>query len=49
MACREWAADGIKVVGVNFDGLQGQELKQAAETLGIAFTCLLYTSPSPRD
>ena len=39
-AAKQWAAEGIKVVGVNFDGLQGQDLKQAAETLGIGFTVL---------
>ena len=39
-AAKQWAADGIKVVGVNFDGLQGQDLKQASETLGIGFTVL---------
>lgn len=39
-AAKQWEAQGIKVVGVNFDGLQGQDLKQAAETLGIAFTVL---------
>ncbi len=39
-AAKQWAADGIKVVGVNFDGLQGADLKQAADTLGIDFTVL---------
>ena len=39
-AAKQWAAEGIKVVGVNFDGLQGADLKQASETLGIGFTVL---------
>jgi thiol-disulfide isomerase/thioredoxin len=39
-AAKQWAADGIKVVGVNFDGLQGAELKEAAQALGIDFTVL---------
>lgn len=39
-AAKQWAGDGIKVVGVNFDGLQGPELKQAAQALGIGFTVL---------
>lgn len=39
-AAREWQAQGVKVVGVNFDGLQGEELKKASEALGIGFTVL---------
>ncbi|WNW11447.1 TlpA disulfide reductase family protein [Pseudomonas sp. DTU_2021_1001937_2_SI_NGA_ILE_001] len=30
----------VTVLGVNFDNLQGDELKKAAETLGIRFTVL---------
>ncbi|AYC35041.1 TlpA family protein disulfide reductase [Pseudomonas cavernae] len=30
----------VEVFGVNFDGLQGDELTQAAESLGIRFTVL---------
>ncbi|MFR0675319.1 TlpA family protein disulfide reductase [Enterobacterales bacterium AW_CKDN230030176-1A_HGKHYDSX7] len=39
-AAQRWQASGVKVIGVNFDGLQGDELKQASETLGIRFTVL---------
>ncbi len=39
-AAKQWQSEGIKVVGVNFDGLQGDELRQASETLGIEFTVL---------
>lgn len=38
---------GVAVVGVNFDNLQGADLKQAAETLGIHFT-VLATDPASR-
>jgi len=31
---------GVTVVGVNFDNVQGEELKKAAEALGIRFTVL---------
>ena len=31
---------GVKVLGVNFDGLQGDELNQAARKMGIGFTVL---------
>lgn len=30
----------IRVLGVNYDGLQGEELRQSAATLGIAYTVL---------
>lgn len=30
----------VSVFGVNFDGLQGEELRNASKTLGIAFTVL---------
>lgn len=39
-AAKQWSAQGIKVVGVNFDGLQGDDLKQAVQALGIDFTVL---------
>ncbi|MDE1167159.1 MAG: TlpA disulfide reductase family protein [Pseudomonas sp.] len=38
---------GVAVVGVNFDNLQGDDLKKAAETLGITFT-VLAQDPAPR-
>ncbi|MBD8612601.1 TlpA family protein disulfide reductase [Pseudomonas putida] len=38
---------GVSVVGVNFDNLQGDELKAAASTLGIDFT-VLAQDPAPR-
>jgi hypothetical protein len=38
-AAKQWAAQGIKVFGVNFD-VQGADLKPPADTLGIAFTVL---------
>ncbi|UFH50575.1 TlpA family protein disulfide reductase [Pseudomonas sp. KNUC1026] len=34
------AAEGVTVLGVNFDNLQGDELRQAASTLGIGFRVL---------
>ena len=37
---KEWQGQGVTVVGVNFDGLQGDELKKATETMGIGFTVL---------
>ncbi|PWB32865.1 peroxiredoxin [Pseudomonas sp. SDI] len=39
-AAKDWQALGVQVVGVNFDGLQGDELKKASEALGIGFTVL---------
>jgi thiol-disulfide isomerase/thioredoxin len=38
---------GVRVIGVNFDGLQGEELRTAAETLGIDFM-VLAQDPAPR-
>ncbi|NBA98490.1 TlpA disulfide reductase family protein [Pseudomonas sp. R5(2019)] len=37
---KQMQGQGVKVVGVNFDGLRGEELKKASETLGIDFTVL---------
>lgn len=39
--------NGVKVLGVNFDGLQGDELSQAAERMGISFT-VLAADPAKR-
>ncbi|WP_028694700.1 TlpA disulfide reductase family protein [Pseudomonas cremoricolorata] len=39
-AAKQWQAQGIQVLGVNFDGLQGADLKEAANALGIEFTVL---------
>ncbi|MBV6289425.1 TlpA disulfide reductase family protein [Pseudomonas aegrilactucae] len=39
-AAKDWQAQGVTVVGVNFDGLRGEELKKASEALGIGFTVL---------
>ncbi|NER59772.1 TlpA family protein disulfide reductase [Pseudomonas sp. MAFF212428] len=39
-AAKDWQAQGVTVVGVNFDGLRGDELKKASEALGISFTVL---------
>jgi len=39
-AAKEWQAQGITVLGVNFDGLRGDELKKASQALGIDFTVL---------
>lgn len=33
-------ADGVRVLGVNFDGLQGERLSQVATTFDIRFTVL---------
>ena len=37
---KEWQAQGVTVVGVNFDGLRGEELTKASDTMGIGFTVL---------
>ena len=37
----------VTVLGVNFDALQGEELRTAAEQLGIRFT-VLASDPAPR-
>lgn len=39
-AAKDWQAQGIIVLGVNFDGLRGDELKKASQALGIDFTVL---------
>ena len=39
-AAKQWQAQNVKVVGVNFDGLQGADLKEAVNALGIEFTVL---------
>lgn len=39
-AAKDWQAKGITVLGVNFDGLRGDELKKASQALGIDFTVL---------
>lgn len=33
-------AKQVRIIGVNFDGLQGAELRQASEQMGIGFTVL---------
>lgn len=38
---------GVKVLGVNFDGLQGEELSDAVDKMGIRFT-VLAEDPAPR-
>lgn len=38
---------GVKVLGVNFDGLQGEELSEAVDKMGIRFT-VLAEDPAPR-
>jgi thiol-disulfide isomerase/thioredoxin len=43
----ELKGQGVAVVGVNFDNLQGADLKQAADKLGIHFT-VLASDPAPR-
>ncbi|CAD5109065.1 Thiol-disulfide oxidoreductase ResA [Pseudomonas carbonaria] len=43
----EQLAGQAEVFGVNFDGLQGEELAKGAEDLGIRFT-VLATDPAPR-
>ncbi|MCU1716761.1 TlpA disulfide reductase family protein [Pseudomonas sp. 5P_3.1_Bac2] len=37
---QQLAAQKVQVLGVNFDGLQGEKLKQAAEEMAIQFTVL---------
>ncbi len=43
----EMAPRPLRVLGVNFDALQGDELRKAAETLGIRYTNLA-SDPGPR-
>ncbi|WP_322978364.1 TlpA disulfide reductase family protein [Pseudomonas sp. C11] len=38
---------GARVIGVNFDGLQGEDLKHATDTFDIQFT-VLAQDPAPR-
>lgn len=44
---QEWAGQDVQVLGVNFDGLQGEELARASETMGIRFR-VLAQDPSAR-
>ncbi|MNJ72495.1 Thiol-disulfide oxidoreductase ResA [compost metagenome] len=37
---QQLGGQGVRVLGVNFDALQGDSLRQAADTMGIAFTVL---------
>lgn len=39
--------NAVRVLGVNFDGLQGGELSKAAQAMGIEFT-VLEEDPAPR-
>ena len=43
----ELSAKPVRVLGVNFDALQGEELRQAAEALGISYLNLA-SDPGPR-
>lgn len=43
----EWADTDVRILGVNFDGLQGAELSQASEAMGIGFR-VLAQDPAPR-
>lgn len=43
----ESAGQPLRVLGVNFDGLQGEELRKAVEALGIRYTSLAR-DPAPR-
>ena len=38
---------GVRILGVNFDALQGDALRQSADKMGIAFT-VLANDPAPR-
>ncbi|MCP6699484.1 MULTISPECIES: TlpA disulfide reductase family protein [Pseudomonas] len=46
-AAKQWQGQGVQVLGVNFDGLQGEDLKKASEALGIGFT-VLASDPAER-
>ncbi|CAI8856189.1 MULTISPECIES: TlpA disulfide reductase family protein [Pseudomonas] len=46
-AAKQWQGRGVQVLGVNFDGLQGEDLKKASEALGIGFT-VLASDPAER-
>ena len=43
----EEPAQGLKVIGVNYDGITGEELIQLIERMGIEFPVVL-TDPQPR-
>ncbi|WP_371858103.1 TlpA disulfide reductase family protein [Pseudomonas jinjuensis] len=47
LLARESEGKGVRVVGVNYDGLRDAELGKAAEQLGIRFT-VLADDPAPR-
>lgn len=44
---RQLEGQGARVLGVNFDGVQGEELRRVAEAFGITFT-VLAEDPAPR-
>lgn len=44
---QHWQDQRVRVLGVNFDGLQGPALAQASKEMGIAFT-VLAQDPGPR-
>tara|TARA_R100001244_G_scaffold12886_1_gene14680 strand:- start:6561 stop:7004 length:444 start_codon:yes stop_codon:yes gene_type:complete len=44
---QQLGGQSVSVLGVNFDGLQGGELSQASQALGIEFT-VLAQDPAPR-
>jgi thiol-disulfide isomerase/thioredoxin len=44
---RQHEAQAVTVLGVNFDGLQGEALNRAVQALGIEFT-VLEQDPAPR-
>jgi thiol-disulfide isomerase/thioredoxin len=44
---QQLAEQGVQVLGVNFDGLQGDKLKQATEEMAIQFT-VLAQNPAER-
>lgn len=44
---QQLSGEGVRILGVNFDALQGDSLQQAADKMGIAFT-VLASDPAPR-
>lgn len=44
---RQLEGQPVRVLGVNFDGLQGEDLERVSEAFGIAFT-VLAVDPAPR-
>lgn len=44
---KQFDGQGAKVLGVNFDALQGEALKRASDQMGIEFT-VLAQDPAPR-